>query len=227
MREYESCFAPFIRDFVAYRLASGRWNEASYGPNMRVFDRYCKVNYPDAQELVQEMVDSWCAKRESETNNSCRSRIYVVYSFVKYLAERGLSSVQPPEIPRKERSIFIPYAFKEEEIRLFFQACDSLPDIPHTANVRIRRITVPVFFRLLYSSGIRTTEARLLRTRDVDMEQGVLNIRYSKGHDQHYIVLHDSMAGLMRRYDSAIQKWFPDREYFSRLRETSRIHTHG
>ena len=201
MREYESCFAPIIRDFIAYRLASGRWNEASYGPNLRVFDHYCKVNYPDALELTQEMVDSWCTKRESETNNSCRSRIYVVYSFVKYLSERGLSRVQPPEIPRKERRIFIPYAFTEEEI-------------PRTANVRIRRITVPVFFRLLYSSGIRTTEARLLRTTDVDLEQGVLNIRYSKGHDQHYIALHDSMAELMRRYDRIIRKWFPDREYF-------------
>lgn len=59
-------------------------------PNLRVFDRYCKVNYPDAQELTQEMVESWYTKRGSETNNSCRSRIYVVYSFVKYLSERGL-----------------------------------------------------------------------------------------------------------------------------------------
>ncbi|MFQ9704807.1 MAG: hypothetical protein ACLR0U_28270 [Enterocloster clostridioformis] len=32
------------------------------------------------------------------------------------------------------------------------------------------------------------------------------NIRYSKGHDQHYIALHDSMADLMRRYDSAIRE---------------------
>lgn len=36
MREYESCFALLIRDFIAYRKASGRWNEASYGPNLRV-----------------------------------------------------------------------------------------------------------------------------------------------------------------------------------------------
>jgi len=70
-------------------------------------------------------------------------------------------------------------------------------------------------FRLLYSSGIRTTEARLLRAADVDMEHGALNIRYSKGHDQHYIVLYDSMAALMRRYDAAIKKWFPDRACFS------------
>ena len=68
MREYESCFALLIRDFIAYRKASGRWNEASYGPN-----------------LTQEMVDRWCRQRDSETNNSCRSRIYVVYSFIKYL----------------------------------------------------------------------------------------------------------------------------------------------
>lgn len=147
MREYESCFSPLIRDFITYRLASGRWNEASYEPNMRVFDRYCKVRYPDAVELTQEMVDSWCAKRGSETNNSCRSRIYVVHSFTLYLSERGLSSVHPPEIPRKERSVYIPYAFTQEEIQLFFKACDS-------------------------------------------------------------------MTALMRRYDSAIRKWFPNRTYF-------------
>lgn len=107
MREYESCFALLIRDFIAYRKASGRWNEASYGPNLRVFDRFCAMNYPDSVHLTQEMVDRWCRQRDSETNNSCRSRIYVVYSFIKYLSERGLSEVLPPRIPRKERVTYI------------------------------------------------------------------------------------------------------------------------
>lgn len=227
MREYESCFALLIRDFIAYRKASGRWNEASYGPNLRVFDRFCAMNYPDSVHLTQEMVDRWCRQRDSETNNSCRSRIYVVYSFIKYLSERGLSEVLPPRIPRKERVTYIPYAFSGDEIRSFFKACDNLPDIPKTRNVLIRRITVPVLFRLLYSSGIRTTEARLLECADVDVGNGILNIRYSKGHDQHYIALHDSMADLMRRYDSAIREWFPSRKYFSRHQGTPRIHIHG
>ena len=80
MREFESCFADQFRSFVAYREASGRWNEASYGPNLCIFDRYCRENFPDAESLTQEMVDSWCRQRETETNNSCRSRIYVVHS---------------------------------------------------------------------------------------------------------------------------------------------------
>lgn len=214
MREYESCFALLIRDFITYRKASDRWNESSYGPNLRIFDRYCRKNYPDETMLTQEMIDSWCKQRETETNNSCRSRIYVVYSFVKYLSERNLCELHPPKLPRKNRSIYIPYAFKDDELRLFFESCDKLPDIPRTQHVLIRKITVPVFFRLLYSSGIRTTEARLLKTADVDLNQGILNIHYSKGHDQHYIVLHDSMLQLMRQYNEAIQKWYPNRVYF-------------
>ena len=48
---------------------------------------------------------------------------------------------------------------------------------------KMKKITCPVFFRLLYSSGIRTTEARYLKREDVDLEHGVLNIRKSKGYD--------------------------------------------
>ncbi len=214
MRQYESCFADKISDFIRYRKASGRWNEASYGPNLRVFDKFCRDNYGEEACITQGMVDTWCAQRRTETNNSCRSRIYVVHSFVKYLSERGLTDVKPPVLPRKERSAYVPYSFTGDELRSFFEGCDTLPNTPRTDNVLIRRITVPVFFRLLYSSGIRTTEARLLHTEDVDLKNGVLNIRYSKGHDQHYVVLHDSMAALMRRYDSAIQGWYPKRKWF-------------
>ena len=49
---------------------------------------------------------------------------------------------------------------------------------------------------------------------DVDLDGGVLNIRYSKGHAQHYIVLHDSMLSVMKQYDNAISKMYPDRIYF-------------
>ena len=81
-------------------------------------------------------------------------------------------------------------------------------------NGDIRKITVPVFFRLLYSSGMRTTEVRLLRIEDVNLENGVINIRFSKGFNQHFTVLHDSMLELMRVYDSAISKLVPNRVYF-------------
>lgn len=214
MLNYQSYIAPYMEAFIRYREASEHWNEASYAINLLQFDRYCLREYPDTKELTQDMVDHWCRKRETETNNSCRSRIYVVVSLVRYLRERGLTCVNEPEIPRKERRTYIPHAFTREELCRFFQACDTLPARPSNPLVLSRKYTVPVFFRLLYSSGIRTTEARLLKRQDADLDNGILNIQYSKGHDQHYIVLHDTMCCLMRRYDEAIGSVYPDRKYF-------------
>lgn len=224
MNKFTSFFAPLMQAYVFYRKASGHWNEASYEPNLILFDRYCNKQYPEATLLSQEIVDGWCHKRDTETNNSCRSRIYVVASFIRYLKKRGKTDVMEPDIPRKERSIYIPHSFTDLELGKFFHACDSLPFVLRTYDERSRKITIPVFFRLLYSSGIRTNEARMLRIEDVDLCHGIMNIRYSKGHAQHYVVLHDSMLELLRIYDAAIRKQSPCRAYFFPARGNS-FHT--
>ena len=54
----------------------------------------------------------------------------------------------------------------------------------------------------------------MLRVKDVDLSNGIINIRYSKGHAQHYVVLHDSMLELLKIYDAAIRKQYPYRAYF-------------
>ena len=203
-----------MQDYVFYQKASRHWNKSSYEPNLVLFDRYCKKQYPKATLLSQEMVDGWCHKRNTETNNSCRSRISVVVGFIRYLRKRGKTDVMEPDMPRKERRTYIPHAFTEIELENFFLACDSLPSVFHTPQQRSRKITIPVFFRLLYSSGIRTNEARMLKVEDVDLYNGIIKIRYSKGHSQHYVVLHDSMLELLKIYDAAIRKQYPHRAYF-------------
>jgi integrase len=214
MNKFTSFLAPLMQAYVFYRKASGHWNEASYEPNLVLFERYCKKQYPGTTLLSQEMVDGWCHKRDTETNYSCRSRIYVVASFIRYLRKRGKTDVMEPDIPGKERCTYIPHSFTDVELENFFYACDSLPSVSHTLEQRSRKITIPVFFRLLYSSGIRTNEARVLRVEDVDLCHGIINIRYSKGHAQHFTVLHDSMLELLKIYDEAIRKQYPQRVYF-------------
>lgn len=224
MPKFTSCLAPLIAGYITYQKASGRWNDASYEPNLLLFDRYCQQHDPEATALSQALVTAWCRQRDTETNNSCRSRIYVVASFIGYLRTRGDTRVLAPDIPQKEPRTYIPHAFTEAELRNFFRACDTLPAVGHTLEQRSRKITIPVFFRLLYSSGLRTTEARMLRVEDVDWRQGVLNIRYSKGHAQHYVVLHDSMLTLCQHYEAAIRGLYPHRTYFFPARRDS-FHT--
>jgi integrase len=212
MRELTSQIAPLIREYVSYRQASGRWSD-SYAETMGLFDKHCKTNYPDVKELTQPMVDDWCVKRETESNNSCRRRIHPISSFILFLQKRDMTAVVIPPMPRFEVATYIPHAFTADELTKFFNACDTLPYRPSKQD-KSRRLTLPVFFRLLYSSGIRTNEARLLRRNEVDLVQGVLNIKYSKGHTQHFVVLHDSMLQLMQLYDTAITGLYSNRTYF-------------
>ena len=213
MSKFHSFLAPLMESFIVFRKASGVWNDG-YESNLLYFDRHCMQSFASATELTQEMVDSWCGQREGESNDSCRTRIYPAFNFIDYLKKRGRTDVLLPGIPKRNKNKYIPHAFSHEELYRFFQACDSLPDAKNYIVVRSRRITVPVFFRLLYSSGIRTCEARWLRVEDVDLEQGILNIRRSKGLSQHYVVLHDSMLDLMKIYGTEIRKLYPGRIYF-------------
>ena len=224
MNKFTSFLAPLMQTYVFYQKASGHWNNSSYEPNLVLFDRYCKKQYPKVVLLSQEMVSGWCHKRDTETNNSCRSRICVVASFIRYLRKRKKTDVMEPDMPRKERRTYIPHSFTDVELENFFHACDSLSCVPRTSEQRSRKITIPVFFRLLYSSGIRTNEARMLKVEDVDLCHGVMNIRYSKGHAQHYVVLHDSMLKVIKIYDAAIQKQYPHRAYFFPARRNA-FHT--
>ena len=209
---FQSFLACAMENYVAYRHASGR-TSTSYVKNIIHFDRYCAREYPQTKELEQEIVDQWCKQRQTECTNSCISRIYPIISFLRYAKKRGFVDVAIPVVPKLSPRTYMPHPFTENELVAFFNTCDTL----HTRNGingDIRKITVPVFFRLLYSSGMRTTEVRLLRNEDVNLENGVVNIKFSKGFNQHFIVLHDSMLELMKVYDSAISKLVPDRTYF-------------
>lgn len=214
MKKFHSFLSDQMDAFTAFRRISGNWNESSYELNLLLFDAFIAENYPQACILSQEMADAWCAKRDTEKNNSCRSRIYVVVSFIKYLKERGLADIHLPEIPHKEKRNYIPHDFTDAELKDFFHECDSLSAYHNSLPNKLHKIMIPVFFRLLFSSGIRTNEARLLKRVDVCLDNGVINIQDSKGHDQHYIVMHDSMRALMQRYDDAADKLISNRIYF-------------
>lgn len=207
-----SFLADIIERYVAYRKASGRIS-FSYVKNVIFFDHYCAKEYPTANKLTQQMVDNWCKKRTTEDSNSCISRIYPIINFLRYAKKRELIDVEMPIRPKPTPRTYIPHAFTKEELQFFFNACDSIK-IGNGLNGDIRRIIIPVFFRLLYSSGMRTTEARLLRTEDVNLENGVINIIYSKGYNQHFVVLHDTMLELMKTYDAEISEFIPNRIYF-------------
>ena len=69
-----------------------------------------------------------------------------------YLQKRSMTDINGPTIPRKEARTYIPHAFTADELHNFFDACDTIP-FNSSKQDQSRRLTLPVFFRLLYSSA--------------------------------------------------------------------------
>ncbi len=225
MMEFKSSLGPKIQAFVTFQVASGKM-AGTYEYQMHSFDRLCAEQFPLEQTFVQEMVDFWCVKRNTERGNSFRNRIYPIHCFYEYLLKsERITQVQFPELPIRHKAKYIPHFFTEDELATFFHACDTL-EVKKSVASKFKSKTLPVLFRLLYSSGLRPLEARMLCRTDVDLFSGVVNVKISKGPNQHFIVLHDSMKNLMTEYDRAIEKIIPERTYFFQIYNSGCITRH-
>lgn len=195
-----------IADFISYRKDSNLWCD-SYNKEISYFSSFCSTNWPDTDQLTQEMIDAW-------TTDTYQSRIQIIVTFIKYLNERNLADVIPPELPPRQRSKYIPHSFSKNELIRFFNHCDLQIQNAESREDAMDSLTTSVIFRLLYSSGLRTYEARLLKTADVDLKNGVLNVRTSKGNRQHFVALDDDVCSLLSKYDSYASVYYPERSYF-------------
>ena len=204
-------FKEMLDEYLHFREVSGLKTSTTF--SLVQFYRDCNKRYLESKYLAQEMIDWWCAKRNTEQPISHRSRIYPIISFLQYAEQRKWINLKIPKVPYARPNPPVPHSFSEKELKNFFKACDEIKD-GAPIQVKLRRIEVPVFFRLLFSSGLRTTEARLLRKNDVDLRTGVINVRYTKGYNEHRIILHDTMRGLLVRYDNIISELMPGRKIF-------------
>lgn len=105
----------------------------------------------------------------------------------------------------------MPHIFTSQELSDFFKAVDACEASPFSTG---RHLVIPVFFRLLYCCGLRSSEARLLQVSDVNLETGTVFIRESKGHKDRIIYLSDDMLHLCTIYDEKIQFYYPNRMAF-------------
>lgn len=120
----QSFLTDFIKEYVRYRKASGR-TSYSYVQNVVLFDHFCAREYPGHTELTQEMADRWCKQRETESTNSCVSRIYPVLDLFKYLRKREKIRIALPQVPKSLPRTYIPHAFTHQELTGFFNACQQ------------------------------------------------------------------------------------------------------
>lgn len=204
-------------DYLDYRIAYG-YKTGTYN-FILCFLNWCDRTYPDDPCLRQDMLDVWRAKRPTENEESHGNRAAYLNKFLVFINDRGGGPFTLFTARLTEHRVE-PVLITPEQIGNFFRAVDELPSDDENTNwftrrmIYLKAIEAPVIFRLLFSAGLRPNEARLLRREDVDLVNGIIYLRQTKGYAERIIALHPSMTGLLRQYDKLIRVVMPDTDPF-------------
>jgi len=208
----KSNFITMIAGLVAQKHALGYL----YSEGERILneiDLFCYEYFPHETTLTKEIGLRWAERRQTEDISSQRKRISVIRGLAKYINSLGENAyVIPVEITsRKRPPRYVPHIYAKDELSAFFYEVDHLHYCSYSPG---RHLVFPVLFRLLYCCGLRPIEARTLLSKNVDLENGVIRIIESKGHNDRNVVLAHDVLALCRKYRTLISEIYPDCEYF-------------
>lgn len=207
---YRSKFRADIEAFIIQKRAAGY----PYNTSARVLgylDAMISKSFPDSDILSKEICNAWIDKCSSFHQNTLLRRVTPVRQLAKYLVGTGKEAyIIPGGIPNKQIH-YDAHIFTETELKAFFSSIDKCRKSSFSPY---RCYVIPVIFRLLYTCGLRASEARLLNVDDVDLDTGKIFIRGSKGWEARIIYVSPDMLDLLHRYDCIIQRYLPARKVF-------------
>ncbi len=123
----------------------------------------------------------------------------VLTGFYRYAVTRGFASCSPlpaPEDEPKPPPSAPRHVFSRDELRRLFGAID----VSRSRASKLDAHTFRTLLLLLYGTGLRLQEAMKLTLADVDLSDGVLNVRVSKFYKSRLVPVGPQLTDALRAY---------------------------
>ena len=169
---------------------------------LNVFDNYCNENGLTDPCFTRKFLSGWLDTWGDESPSYHSQRISFIRQLALYMNSLGISAYIPVESVKKD--VAVPHFLSREELSAFFHELDKAKPLVSRSYAWRMWNSYRVIFRLLYSCGMRNSEACCLRTGDADLQNGLLTIRHSKGDKDRLVYLADDMLVLMKEYQKYI-----------------------
>jgi len=207
---FKSLIGDCINNFISQKRLSGYPYQASTRILLH-FDLLAAEKFPNERTITKAMCDAWLQAKPGEHPNGLLRRITPVRQLSKYMKGLGYDAYIIPGHIHARQVKYEAHIYTITELQAFFNAIDHCPTSPFSPT---RRYVIPVIFRMLYCCGLRSSEARLLKKEDVDLDTGKITIRESKGWKARIVYMSDDLRDVCREYDSIIESMLPDRMAF-------------
>lgn len=213
--EFQSVFQDEFKNLISLKQALGFKYETGASTFRRIDEFFCRNDLKEKQ-ISKELCDLWCRKRPYESSNNHCHRISDFRVFCKYIQSLGYKVYVPPKGLTKHPPKYDAHIFTDDELERFFDAVDASKSVP--SECPYRALVMPVFFRILYTSGMRVSELRLARIRDINLDEGYIRVRQGKNHKDRLVPVHPDLIEKCISLKEQIHQTSSEDEYFFMLR---------
>lgn len=207
---FKGTFAEHIKTHVSLKQAIGYKYEAEARHLLR-FSTFTAEKYPEATILTKEIVLEWCSKKSYEAQANQGARASILRQLAIYMEDVGISAYILPKSYYPADEQYAPYIYTEDELQRFFHETDKCH---YVSECPYRHLIMPVFFRMVYACGLRSSEARLLKVADVDIDAGILTIHHSKKDNSRLVPMSDELTKRCRNYAADVHILSKESDWF-------------
>lgn len=212
---YTSIFKNEFRELVELKRALGFKYEAEAQAFKRIDTFFNEIGLEN-KSITKEVSDKWCKKRSYESHANHARRISNLRIFCKHVSSIGLPTFIPPKGMVKHPPKYDAHIYTDDELKRFFVEVDKSQSVP--SECPYRGEVMPIFFRILYTSGMRVSELRLAKLSDVNLDKGYIIIDEGKNHKERIVPIHPSLLSKCIELKNKIHLTSPDDEYFFMIR---------
>ena len=209
-REFKSAFALELKMFLDEKRACGiKYKEEER--LMYKLDDIC-LSHRHSDGLTQEVVLKFIEPRSNWSQGTYEKYVNLISQISKFFNLHGIPAYMPnTKLKLSINRSFSPYIFSKDEIKRIFEVADNLDS--GRRNTRSADF-YPVIFRLLYSSGLRISEALFLTMKDVDLKNGTLFVKKSKKYKDRLLPINPQLIPFLECYAEKYHKTFQNDDYF-------------
>lgn len=208
-------FAEMAESFILYKQSLG-YKYESEKKMLRLFCEFTEQYPVEDCVLSKELVEAWFTDMNDVAIKTKELRISVMKLFARYMQSMGYSAYVIPKIKLKGTNNFVPYIFTHQEIASIFRTCD---ETKYEWRSRHTQLIMPVIIRLLYSCGLRVSEALNLKIKDVDLNNGILTLHQTKTGRDRYVPLSMTTLSCMKSYFAEIHSSPDENDLFFRKKD--------
>lgn len=198
--EYQGVLAPYMKAFIRMKEACGQLIISTKW-TFKEFDEFT-IEYGLSEPVItRELTEAWRRTRINDCSRTLHGKCSRIAQLARYMNEQGIRSYVMP-LPKCENSRgYTPYIFSEQQMAAIFREADGLLRQSHRKDDPI--ISIPCLIRLLYSTGLRITEAVSLDNKDVDIRRGFLRVGTwgnTKNGEERIVPVNESLKSCLIQY---------------------------